>query len=203
VEAQDIVLVLVVVTALAFDFTNGFHDTANAMATSIATRTLKPKVAAGVAALLNFVGAFISLKVASTIAEDIVDPKAITTTIIRAGLLGGIFWTLLTWRLSMPSSSSHALIGGVVRPRPGRARRAHAGVARRRAQAQRRAARRSRGAARGDQAGRPAGIRRARMQAAEDVAGIEAKRMTRGTVSVTQESEHATRVTGAKIDEIG
>jgi PiT family inorganic phosphate transporter len=114
VEAQDIVLVLVVVTALAFDFTNGFHDTANAMATSIATKALKPKVAVGLAALLNFVGAFISLKVAATIAEDIVDPKAITPAIILAGLLGGIFWNLLTWRLSIPSSSSHALIGGVV-----------------------------------------------------------------------------------------
>jgi PiT family inorganic phosphate transporter len=111
---QDVVLVLVVVTALAFDFTNGFHDTANAMATSIATKALKPKVAVGLAALLNFVGAFISLKVAATIAEDIVDPKAITPTIILAGLLGGIFWNLLTWRLSIPSSSSHALIGGVV-----------------------------------------------------------------------------------------
>jgi PiT family inorganic phosphate transporter len=84
------------------------------MATSIATKALKPKVAVGLAALLNFVGAFISLKVAATIAEDIVDPKAITTTIILAGLLGGIFWNLLTWRLSMPSSSSHPLIGGVV-----------------------------------------------------------------------------------------
>jgi PiT family inorganic phosphate transporter len=70
-ETQDVVLVLVVVTALAFDFTNGFHDTANAMATSIATKALKPKVAVGLAALLNFVGAFISLKVAATIAEDI------------------------------------------------------------------------------------------------------------------------------------
>jgi PiT family inorganic phosphate transporter len=113
-EAHDIVLVLVVVTALAFDFTNGFHDTANAMATSIATKALKPKVAVGLAALLNFVGAFISLKVAATIAEDIVDPNAITPAIILAGLLGGIFWNLLTWRLSIPSSSSHALIGGVV-----------------------------------------------------------------------------------------
>jgi PiT family inorganic phosphate transporter len=113
-EAHDVVLALVVVIALAFDFTNGFHDTANAMATSIATKALKPKVAVGLASLLNFVGAFISLKVAATIAEDIVDPKAITPAIILAGLLGGIFWNLLTWRLSIPSSSSHALIGGVV-----------------------------------------------------------------------------------------
>ncbi|MEA2184135.1 MAG: inorganic phosphate transporter, PiT family, partial [Solirubrobacteraceae bacterium] len=113
-DAQDVVLGLVVVTALAFDFTNGFHDTANAMATSIATRALAPKVAVALAALLNFVGAFISLKVAATIAQDIVDPEAITTSIIFAGLLGAIFWNLLTWRLGIPSSSSHALIGGVV-----------------------------------------------------------------------------------------
>jgi inorganic phosphate transporter, PiT family len=113
-DAQDVVLALVVVTALAFDFTNGFHDTASAMATSIATRALKPKVAVALAAVLNFVGAFISLEVATTIAQDIVDPKSITTTIIFAGLLGGIFWNLLTWRLGIPSSSSHALIGGVV-----------------------------------------------------------------------------------------
>jgi PiT family inorganic phosphate transporter len=113
-EAQDIVLALVVATALAFDFTNGFHDTANAMATSIATRALRPKVAVGLAGLLNFVGAFISLKVAATIAEDIVDPEAITPAIVLAGLLGGIFWNLLTWRLGIPSSSSHALIGGVI-----------------------------------------------------------------------------------------
>ena len=105
---------LVVVTAIGFDFTNGFHDTANAMATSIATRALPPKVAVGLAALLNFVGAFISLKVAATIAKDIVDPDAITPAIILAGLLGGIFWNLLTWWRGIPSSSSHALIGGVV-----------------------------------------------------------------------------------------
>jgi len=74
-DAQDVVLGLVVVTALAFDFTNGFHDTANAMATSIATRALKPKVAVALAALLNFVGAFISLKVAATIAQDIVTQR--------------------------------------------------------------------------------------------------------------------------------
>jgi inorganic phosphate transporter, PiT family len=114
VDGQDIVLVLVVATALAFDFTNGFHDTANAMATSIATRALRPKVAVGLAAVLNFVGAFISLKVAATIAEGIVKADAVTPIIIFAGLLGGIFWNLLTWRLGLPSSSSHALIGGVV-----------------------------------------------------------------------------------------
>jgi PiT family inorganic phosphate transporter len=111
---QDIVLVLLVAVALAFDFTNGFHDTANAMATSIATRALPPKVAVGLSGTLNFVGAFISLKVAATIAANIVDAAAITPTIILAGLLGGIFWNLLTWRLGLPSSSSHALIGGIV-----------------------------------------------------------------------------------------
>ena len=111
---QDIVLALVVVVALAFDFTNGFHDTANAMATSIATRALPPRAAVGLAAVLNFVGAFLSLKVAATIAEDIVDAGAITPTIVFAGLLGGIFWNLITWHLGLPSSSSHALIGGVV-----------------------------------------------------------------------------------------
>ncbi len=113
-DSADVILALVVLTALAFDFTNGFHDTANAMATSIATKALKPRVAVGLAAVLNFAGAFISLKVAATIAEDIVDPAVITPAIIFAGLLGGIFWNLLTWRLGLPSSSSHALIGGVV-----------------------------------------------------------------------------------------
>jgi inorganic phosphate transporter, PiT family len=113
-DSSDVVLALVVATALGFDFTNGFHDTANAMATSIATRALRPRVAVLLAAALNFIGAYISLKVAATIAEDIVDPDAITPTVILAGLLGGIFWNLLTWRLGIPSSSSHALIGGVV-----------------------------------------------------------------------------------------
>lgn len=113
-ESSDVILALVVLTALAFDFTNGFHDTANAMATSIATKALKPKVAVGLAALLNFAGAFISLKVAATIAEDIVDPDVITPAIVFAGLLGGISWNLFTWRLGLPSSSSHALVGGVI-----------------------------------------------------------------------------------------
>jgi inorganic phosphate transporter, PiT family len=113
-DGQDGVLVIVVVVALWFDFTNGFHDTANAMATSIATRALRPKLAVALAAVLNFVGAFISLEVAATIAEDIVDAGAVTPAVILAGLLGAIVWNLLTWRLGMPSSSSHALIGGVV-----------------------------------------------------------------------------------------
>jgi inorganic phosphate transporter, PiT family len=110
----DLLLVVVVVTALAFDFTNGFHDTANAMATSIATRALAPRRAVALSAVLNFAGAFISIEVATTIAEDIVDEQLITLEILFAGLLGAILWNLATWALSLPSSSSHALIGGVV-----------------------------------------------------------------------------------------
>jgi PiT family inorganic phosphate transporter len=111
---QDIILVIVVATALAFDFTNGFHDTANVVATSISTRALNPRVAVALAAILNFVGAFLSLEVATTIASDIVDQSAVTTTIVFAGLVGAIVWNLITWYFGLPSSSSHALIGGVV-----------------------------------------------------------------------------------------
>ncbi len=110
----DIVLVIVVATALAFDFTNGFHDTANAVATSISTRALPPRTAVGLAAVLNFVGAFISLEVAATVAEGIVRAQAISTTVVFAGLVGAIAWNLATWWYGLPSSSSHALIGGVV-----------------------------------------------------------------------------------------
>jgi inorganic phosphate transporter, PiT family len=111
---SDIILVIVVATALAFDFTNGFHDTANAVATSISTRALAPRTAVTLASLLNFAGAFVSLKVAATIASGIVDAGVVTTTVIFAGLIGAIFWNLLTWYFGLPSSSSHALIGGVV-----------------------------------------------------------------------------------------
>ena len=112
---NDLILVIVVGTALAFDFTNGFHDTANVVATSISTRAASPRVAVAFAALLNFAGAFISLEVAATVAKDIVDPEAInTTTVIFAGLIGAISWNLITWYFGLPSSSSHALIGGVV-----------------------------------------------------------------------------------------
>ena len=111
---SDLLLVLVVGTALAFDFTNGFHDTANVVATSISTRALSPRVAIGLAAVLNFAGAFISLKVAATIAKGIVDVGTISMTILFAGLIGAIIWNLATWYLGLPSSSSHALIGGVV-----------------------------------------------------------------------------------------
>jgi len=108
------VLVIVIVTALAFDFTNGFHDTGNAMAPSIATRALKPKQAVLLAAVLNLVGAFLSLTVAATIATGIVDAGLVTLHVVLAGLSGGIAWNLLTWLLGLPSSSSHALVGGVV-----------------------------------------------------------------------------------------
>ena len=110
----DIALVLVVITALAFDFTNGFHDTANAMAASIATKALRPKAAVALAAVLNLAGAFLSLSVAATIASGLVNTHLITLPVVFAGLAGGISWNLATWYLGIPSSSSHALIGGVI-----------------------------------------------------------------------------------------
>jgi PiT family inorganic phosphate transporter len=111
---SDVVFVIVVVTALAFDFTNGFHDTATAVATSISTRAMSPRLAVGFAALLNFAGAFISLKVAATVGSGIVESSAVTPTIVFAGLIGAIAWNLITWYFGLPSSSSHALIGGLV-----------------------------------------------------------------------------------------
>jgi inorganic phosphate transporter, PiT family len=105
---------MVVVTGLAFDFTNGFHDSANAVATSIATGALKPKTAVGMSAVLNLVGAFLSLSVAATIASGIVSQTSVTLAVVFAGLAGGIAWNITTWYVGMPSSSSHALIGGVV-----------------------------------------------------------------------------------------
>jgi inorganic phosphate transporter, PiT family len=111
---NDTVLVLVVLTALAFDFTNGFHDTGNAMATSIATKALGPRTAVALSGVLNLVGAFLSLAVAATIASGLVETKLVTLTVVAAGLAGGIIWNLLTWLFGIPSSSSHALIGGVV-----------------------------------------------------------------------------------------
>jgi len=112
--SSDVILVIVVGTALAFDFTNGFHDTANVVATSISTGAARPQVAIGIAALLNFVGAFISISVAATVANDVVNADVITPTIVFAGLIGAIAWNLATWYFGLPSSSSHALIGGVV-----------------------------------------------------------------------------------------
>jgi inorganic phosphate transporter, PiT family len=111
---SDVVLWIVVATAIAFDFTNGFHDTANAIATSISTRAMGPRTAVAMSASLNFVGAFLSLEVAATIAKGIVDSHVITPPIVFAGLIGAIAWNLATWWFGLPSSSSHALIGGVV-----------------------------------------------------------------------------------------
>jgi len=111
---EDLTLVAVVVVALFFDFTNGFHDTANSIATSVSTRALSPRAAVLSAAALNFLGAFVSLKVAATIASGIVDPDVITLDVVLAGLVGAITWNLITWYLGLPSSSSHALVGGIL-----------------------------------------------------------------------------------------
>jgi inorganic phosphate transporter, PiT family len=110
---MNLTLVAVVAVALAFDFTNGFHDAANAIATSVSTRAISPRLAVLGSACLNFAGAFLSLKVAATVGKGIVDPSAVTLRVVLAGLIGAIAWNLLTWRLGLPSSSSHALIGGV------------------------------------------------------------------------------------------
>jgi inorganic phosphate transporter, PiT family len=111
---KDVIIVLVVITALGFDFTNGFHDTGNAMATSIATGALPPRVAVAISGVLNLVGAFLSLAVAATIANGLVQTADVTVTVVFAGLVGGIIWNLGTWLFGIPSSSSHALIGGVI-----------------------------------------------------------------------------------------
>ena len=109
-----VVVTVVVLTALIFDFTNGFHDTANAMATSIATGALRPKVAVAIAGCLNLAGAFLSVQVAKTISGGLVDETLINPVVIFAGLVGAILWNLLTWYLGLPSSSSHALFGGLI-----------------------------------------------------------------------------------------
>lgn len=114
--ATLVVVGLVIVVALTFDFTNGFHDTANAMATSIATGALKPKTAVMAAGTLNLVGAFLSTEVAKTISGGLINEQQVTigAEFIFAGLVGAILWNLLTWLLGLPSSSSHALFGGLV-----------------------------------------------------------------------------------------
>ncbi|PKW27561.1 inorganic phosphate transporter [Phycicoccus duodecadis] len=127
-DAPTVILALVIVTALAFDFTNGFHDTANAMAASISTGALAPKVAVGLSAVLNLVGAFLSVEVALTVSNAVIklqdksgaprpellsDGGEALLLIVLAGLVGGIVWNLLTWLLGLPSSSSHALLGGL------------------------------------------------------------------------------------------
>jgi PiT family inorganic phosphate transporter len=111
---MSVIVIAVIVTALVFDFTNGFHDTANAMATSIATGALRPKVAVVIAGVLNLVGAFLSVQVAKTISSGLVDDTKITPVIIFGGLIGAILWNLLTWLVGLPSSSSHALFGGLI-----------------------------------------------------------------------------------------
>jgi PiT family inorganic phosphate transporter len=111
---SELLLVIVIATALGFDFTNGFHDTANAMATSISTRALRPRAAVALSALLNIAGAFLSLKVATTISKGIVNSSEITLQVLLGALIGAIIWNLVTWYLSLPSSSTHALIGGIV-----------------------------------------------------------------------------------------
>ncbi len=105
---------VVVATALAFDFTNGFHDSANAMATSVATGALTPRTAVLVAAVLNVVGAYLSTEVAKTISGGIVDDSLVRPDMVFAGLVGAILWNLMTWLWGLPSSSSHALFGGLI-----------------------------------------------------------------------------------------
>ncbi|MFE5037362.1 anion permease [Streptomyces sp. NPDC056683] len=113
-ENFSLILAIVVVTALAFDFTNGFHDTANAMATTISTGALKPKIAVAMSAALNLVGAFLSVEVANTISKGLVDENGIRPEVIFAALVGAILWNLVTWLVGLPSSSSHALMGGLI-----------------------------------------------------------------------------------------
>lgn len=109
-----VLLVLVIVSALVFDYVNGFHDTANAIATSVSTRALSVKVAISMAAVLNFAGAMASTKVATTIGKGIVDPGNVTQMVVLAGIVGAIIWDIVTWYYGIPSSSSHAIIGGLM-----------------------------------------------------------------------------------------
>src|SRR5438445_3464229 len=111
---NDVLLVVVVLVALGFDFTNGFHDTANAVATSVSTRALSPRVAVLIAAIANLAGAFVTAAVAKTVGKGIIDTTLANEKTILAALIGAIAWNLLTWWLGLPSSSSHALIGGLI-----------------------------------------------------------------------------------------
>ncbi|RKN03900.1 inorganic phosphate transporter [Streptomyces radicis] len=114
-EHITLLIAIVIITALAFDFTNGFHDTANAMATTISTGAMKPRAAVAMSAALNLVGAFLSIEVARTISGGIIDEEAgVRPEVIFAGLVGAIVWNLLTWLAGLPSSSSHALFGGLI-----------------------------------------------------------------------------------------
>ena len=107
-------LIAIVVLALVFDYTNGFHDTANAIATSVSTRALSPRVAVLMAAGLNLLGALVSTSVAKTVGEGIVNTDLVTLQVVMAALVGAVVWNLITWRFGIPSSSSHALFGGLI-----------------------------------------------------------------------------------------
>jgi inorganic phosphate transporter, PiT family len=113
-DATLIMLVLVILAALVFDYINGFHDTANAIATCVSTRALSIRTAIFMAAILNFAGAMVSTKVAATIGKGIVDKDNITQMVVLAGILGAIIWDIITWYYGLPSSSSHAIIGGII-----------------------------------------------------------------------------------------
>jgi PiT family inorganic phosphate transporter len=111
---NDVLLVIVVIVALGFDLTNGFHDTANAIATAVGTRAMTPRVAVAISAAMNFAGAFLTTAVAKTVAEGLIDTNLATLQTLLAALLGAIAWNLVTWYYGLPSSSSHALIGGLI-----------------------------------------------------------------------------------------
>src|SRR5919202_6459398 len=112
--ANGVVVALIIAVALVFDYTNGFHDAANAIATSVSTRALKPRTAVLLAAVFNLVGAFLTTNVANTVGKGIVQTQEVTLALVGAALVGAIVWNLITWRLGLPSSSAHALIGGLI-----------------------------------------------------------------------------------------
>lgn len=111
---NTVLVTVIVLVALCFDVTNGFHDTANAIATSVSTHALSPRTAVVMSAIMNFVGAFVTLKVAATIGSGVATPSSVGLYMVLAALIGAICWNLVTWRLGIPSSSSHALIGGLI-----------------------------------------------------------------------------------------
>src|SRR3978361_9 len=123
-DAALLALILIVAVALAFDYTNGFHDAANAIAVAVSTKALTPRIALGLAAVMNLVGALISTKVAAPVGSGIIDPPTGSggLQVVFAALIGAIVWNLITWYFGLPSSSSHALIGGLVGARPAAAR---------------------------------------------------------------------------------
>ena len=112
--SAEVIVLIVVIAALVFDFTNGFHDSANAMATSVATGAFKPKMAVLLAAIMNLIGAFMSTEVAKTISSGIVDDRLVSPQTVFAALMGAILWNLLTWLFGLPSSSSHAIFGALI-----------------------------------------------------------------------------------------